>query len=98
MSSGKSSASAGPSKGTCKWFNLRKGYGFLLTPDGQDVFVHVSNLRKDDDKLFILPKKDGGRVDFEFGPSNKEGQEGKLQVLDGTKIEVIDRYVPEPRD
>ncbi|OGG45338.1 hypothetical protein A2673_00330 [Candidatus Kaiserbacteria bacterium RIFCSPHIGHO2_01_FULL_50_13] len=88
----------GPVEGTCKWFNLRLGYGFLATPDGKDVFVHVSNLVKDGDGLFILPLKDGGRVNFAFGPSDREGQEGKLQVLAGTKIKVIDRYVPEPRD
>ena len=31
-------------EGTVKWFNSRKGYGFIATPDGSDVFVHYSNI------------------------------------------------------
>jgi len=32
------------SEGTVKWFNQRKGYGFIAVPDGPDVFVHYSNI------------------------------------------------------
>jgi len=32
------------SEGTVKWFNPRKGYGFISTSDGVDVFVHYSNI------------------------------------------------------
>ena len=35
------------SDGTVKWFNPRKGYGFLATPDGRDVFVHYSSISGD---------------------------------------------------
>ena len=31
-------------EGTVKWFNPRKGYGFLLTPEGKDVFVHYASI------------------------------------------------------
>lgn len=31
-------------KGTVKWFNNQKGYGFITAEDGHDVFVHYSGL------------------------------------------------------
>jgi CspA family cold shock protein len=31
-------------EGTVKWFNQRKGYGFLSAGDGRDIFVHYSNI------------------------------------------------------
>ena len=32
-------------KGTVKWFNEKKGYGFIEQEDGQDVFVHFSEIQ-----------------------------------------------------
>ena len=34
-------------KGTVKWFNIKKGYGFINGEDGEDYFVHFSALPKD---------------------------------------------------
>jgi len=31
-------------KGTVKWFDLKKGFGFIINEQGQDVFVHYTNL------------------------------------------------------
>jgi len=33
------------SEGTVKWFNQKKGYGFITTSDGKEIFVHYSNIR-----------------------------------------------------
>ncbi|MCB0087014.1 MAG: cold shock domain-containing protein [Caldilineaceae bacterium] len=52
--------------GTVKWFNDRKGYGFIAQEDGNDVFVHYSAVMGDGYKSLI----EGQRVEFtiEEGP------------------------------
>ena len=33
--------------GAVKWFDARKGFGFLVGPEGQDIFVHFSTIEQD---------------------------------------------------
>jgi CspA family cold shock protein len=47
--------------GTVKWFDAKKGFGFILNPDGRDVFVHFSSIQ--DEGFRSL--KDGEQVEFE---------------------------------
>jgi CspA family cold shock protein len=47
--------------GTVKWFDSKKGFGFILDPDGNDVFVHFSSI--DGDGFRSL--KDGEKVEYE---------------------------------
>ncbi len=34
-------------EGNVKWFDARKGFGFLVGPDGQDIFVHFSTIEQE---------------------------------------------------
>lgn len=55
-------------KGFVKWFNNAKGYGFVcsLTPEGQDIFIHYSQIEGDGYR--ILNEGDEVEFDLEEGP------------------------------
>ncbi len=57
-------------QGTVKWFNVKKGYGFLSDAEGNDVFVHYSALQMDGFKEL----KDGESVEFEVVDGEKGPQ------------------------
>lgn len=55
-------------KGTVKWFNAEKGYGFLSNDEGgADVFVHFSAIQIDGYKTL----SEGQKVEFEVEPDPK---------------------------
>ena len=62
-------------KGTVKWFNAEKGFGFITTEEGNDVFAHFSQIQKDGFKTL----EEGQEVEFEV----VEGEKG-LQAEDIT--------------
>jgi len=59
-------------QGIVKWFNDRKGYGFISQEDGNDVFVHFSSIVASGYKTL----SEGDRVDFEIEESDR-GPEAK---------------------
>jgi len=56
------------SEGKVKWFNTRKGYGFISTADGTDIFVHYSNISGDGYRTLA----EGDSVSFDI----VEGEKG----------------------
>lgn len=66
-------------RGTVKWYNVNKGYGFLVPEDGGgDVFIHYTALRKS--KVTTLDE--GQSVVFEVEP----GRDGKPKAV---KVELV---------
>jgi CspA family cold shock protein len=64
-------------KGTVKWFNAEKGFGFITTEEGNDVFAHYSQIQKDGFKTL----EEGQEVEFNV----VEGQKG----LQAEEITVV---------
>ena len=54
--------------GKVKWFNAEKGFGFITSEEGKDLFVHFSEIQKDGFKTL----EEGEKVTFDV----KEGQKG----------------------
>lgn len=57
-------------KGTVKWFNNQKGYGFICGEDGKDIFVHFSGLNMDGFKSL----EEGQNVEYEVAGGEKGPQ------------------------
>ena len=64
-------------KGTVKWFNAEKGFGFISVEGEDDVFVHFSAIQTDGFKSL----EEGQRVSFEI----EDGQRG-LQAANVNKL------------
>jgi CspA family cold shock protein len=61
------------STGTVKWFNAKKGYGFIQPDDGsKDVFVHISAV----ERAGIGNLNEGQKISYEV----QKGQQGKLSA------------------
>ena len=64
-------------KGTVKWFNAKKGFGFISDEEGNDVFVHFSALQMDGFKVL----DEGNEVEFEVIDGEKGPQAANVTKL-----------------
>jgi len=64
-------------KGTVKWFNDKKGFGFITPESGNDVFVHHSEIQGDGYKSLA----EGQSVEFEIAQGPKGEQAQKVMKL-----------------
>lgn len=63
-------------KGTVKWFNQEKGFGFITTEEGKDVFAHFSQIQKEGFKTL----NEGEAVTFEVVDGAKGQQATNIVV------------------
>ena len=54
-------------RGRVKWFDAKKGFGFIIGPDGKDVFVHYTHIHGDGFRTL----RDGESVDYELIEGDK---------------------------
>ncbi|HMA60383.1 MAG TPA: cold shock domain-containing protein [Halanaerobiales bacterium] len=60
--------------GTVKWFDAKKGYGFIEREEGDDVFVHFSAIQDDGFKTL----EDGEKVEFEIVEGDRGPQAAQV--------------------
>ena len=65
------------STGTVKWFNETKGYGFITYPEGEDLFVHYSEIQSTGFRAL----DEGAKVEFEIAQGRKGLQASAVTVV-----------------
>ncbi|MCR5251241.1 MAG: cold-shock protein [Lachnospiraceae bacterium] len=66
-------------QGKVKWFNAQKGYGFLSTEEGKDVFVHFTAIQGEGYKTL----EEGATVEFDVVPGEKGEQAANVKRVEG---------------
>lgn len=64
-------------KGKVKWFNAKKGYGFITSEEGKEIFVHFSSIQTEGFKTL----REGDEVKFEISEGEKGEQATKVVKL-----------------
>jgi len=76
--------------GTVKWFNSSKGFGFINSEEGNDVFVHFSALAGEDDDYKTLNEND--EVEFDVVQGEKGPQANNVVVTKKAPPSAIKSY------
>ncbi|MGR2826270.1 cold-shock protein, partial [Acinetobacter oleivorans] len=63
--------------GTVKWFNETKGFGFIVTEDGKDIFAHFTDIQTQGFKVLL----EGQRVEFTVVQGKKGPQASNIVIL-----------------
>lgn len=64
-------------RGTVKFFNAEKGYGFISREGGSDVFVHFSNIKAEGYRSL----QEGQSVEFDIAPGRKGDEAQNVTVV-----------------
>jgi CspA family cold shock protein len=80
-------------EGKVKWFNTRKGYGFISTDDGKDIFVHYSNIASDGYKTLA----EGDPVTFDVVDGEKGPRAENVVPKGAPKSKPAPKTEPPPK-
>lgn len=64
--------------GKVKWFDAKKGFGFIVSSDGKDVFVHFSDIASDQSYKSL---EEGNDVEFEMIEDKKGHKASNVKVI-----------------
>lgn len=67
-------------QGTVKWFDSKKGFGFITNLKDEDIFVHFSAIEGDDDSFKTL--YEGDKVEFDVTEGDKGPQASNVVVVE----------------
>ncbi len=79
-------------KGTVKWFNSSKGFGFIEREGGKDVYVHQSALAEGTEL------NEGDKVEFEIEESDRGPKAKNVKKLEEEKSEVAETTEEETKE
>lgn len=68
---------AARTQGTVKWFNAEKGFGFISQEDGEDLFVHYSEIQS----AGFRSLDEGAKVEFEITQGKKGKQASSVKLV-----------------
>lgn len=82
--------------GAVKWFDPRKGFGFIIGPEQQDIFAHYSVIQGDGFRVL----KDGSLVEYDAEKTDKGWKATRVvRKDDASEVQVVKRqgHVRSPR-
>lgn len=80
-------------QGEVKWFDPRKGYGFIVGPEGQDIFVHFSVIEQEDGFRTL---RDGEMVEYSADKGDKGWSATRACSSASSKSSSVAETKPEP--
>lgn len=82
-------------EGVVKWFDPRKGFGFIIGPEGQDIFAHFTVIEGDGFRAL----KDGSKVNYDAEESDKGWRATRIVRTESDPEVVVPRrsYSRSPR-